>query len=106
MNISNFRKVLQTRHQKVRRIPINLQDKVNDALKKLLDEKHIIKLSSCPDKYFISPIMVTVRKDQTNKLALDSIILNKVIHKNKHQILNFDTLIESYCQKLVFPHRK
>ena len=62
---SKFHKDFQPRHQKGRRIPINLQDKVNFELKNLLDEKHIIKLSSCPDKYFISPIVVTVKKDQT-----------------------------------------
>ena len=33
-----------------RRIPVNLQEKVNTELKKLLDEKHIVKLSSCADK--------------------------------------------------------
>ena len=44
----------QPRHQKGRRIPINLQDKIIIVLKKILDEKHIIKLSSCPDNYFIS----------------------------------------------------
>ena len=60
---SKFHKDFQPRHRKGRRIPINLQDKVNTELKKLLAEKHIIKLSSCPDKYFISPIVVTVKKD-------------------------------------------
>ena len=51
---SKFHKDVQPRHQKGRRIPINLEEKVNNELKKLSDEKHIIKLSSCPDKYFIS----------------------------------------------------
>ena len=49
---SNFDKDFQPRLLKGRRIPIKLQDKVNIELEKLLDEKHIIKLSSCPDKYF------------------------------------------------------
>ena len=83
----------QPRHQKGRRIPINLQEKVNIELEKLLDKKHIKKLSSCPDIYFISPIVVTVKKDQTITLALDSNVLNKAIHKNKYQMPNFDTLI-------------
>ena len=73
---SKFHKVFEPRHQKGRRIPINLQEKVITQLRKLLAEKHIIKLSSCPDKYFISPIVVTVKKDQTIKLALDSKVLN------------------------------
>ena len=59
---SKFHKDFQPRHQKGRSIPINLQDKVNAELRKLLAEKHIIKLSFCPDNYFISPIVVTVKK--------------------------------------------
>ena len=100
---SKFHKDFQPRHQKGRRIPINLQEKVNIELKKLLDEKHIKKISSCPDKYFISPILVTVKKDQTIKLALDSKVLNKAIHKNKYQMPNIDTLIESISQQISAP---
>ena len=69
----------------------------------MLAEKHIIKLSSCPDKYFISPIVVTVKTDQTIKLALDSKVLNKAIHKNKYQMPNIDTLIESISQQISAP---
>ena len=102
---SNFHKDFQPRHQKERRIPINLQDKVNSELKKLLDEKHIIKLSRCPDKYFISPIVtvVTVKKDQSIKLALGSKILNKAFHKNKYKMPDIDTLIESISQQIIAP---
>ena len=60
---SNFHKDLQPRHQRGRSKPINLQDKVNIELRKLLAEKHIIKRSSFPDKYFISPIVVNLKKD-------------------------------------------
>ena len=100
---SKFQKEFQPRHQKGRRIPINLQEKVNIEPKKLLIEKHIMKLSSCPDKYLISPIVVTVKKDQTIKLALDSRVLNKAIHKNKYQIPNIYTLIESISQQISAP---
>ena len=65
--------------------------------------KNITKLSSCPDKYFISPIAVTVKKDQTIKLALDSKVLNKSIHKNEYQMPNIDTLIESISQQISAP---
>ena len=103
---SKFQKDFQPRHQKGRRIPISLQDKVNTELKKLLAEKHVIKLSSCPDKYFISPIVVTVKKDQTIKLALDSKVSNKAIQRNKYQMPNIDTLIESISQQRSAPRRK
>ena len=65
---SKFHNDFQLRHQKGRRIPINLQEKVNIELKKLPDEKHIIKLLSCPDKYFISTIVVTVKKIKWSSL--------------------------------------
>ena len=80
---STFHKEFTPTHQKGRRVPINLQPLVNIELKKLLDEKHIIKLNSCSDKNIISPIVITVKRDKTVKLALDSKILNKSIHKNK-----------------------
>ena len=98
-----FHKDFQPRHQKGRRVPINLQDKVKNELKKLLDKKHIIKLSSCPDKQFISPIVVTLKKDQTIKLALDSKILIKAFHKNKYPMPNIDTLIEFISQQVSAP---
>ena len=100
---SKFQKDFKPRHQKSRHIPNILQEKVNNELKNVLDETHIMKLSSCPDKYFISPIAVNVRNDQTIKLALDSKILSKAIHKNKYQMPNIDKLIESISQQISAP---
>ena len=78
---STFHKQFTPTHQKGRRVPINLQPLVNAELKKLLDEKHIIKLNSCSDKNFISPLVITLKRDKTVKLALDSKVSNKSIHK-------------------------
>ena len=60
---STFHKHFTPTHQTGRRDPINLQPLVNTELKKRLDEKHIIKLNSCSDKNFISPIIITVKRD-------------------------------------------
>ena len=84
---STFHKYFTPTHQKGRRVPINLQPLVSTELKKLLGEEHIIKLNSCFDKSFISPIVITVKRD------LDSKILNKSMHKNKYQMPNIDHLI-------------
>ena len=65
---SKFHKNIQPKHQKGRRVPIDLQERFNSEIKKLLKEVHIEKL----DQYFISPIVITVKRDQTIKLALDS----------------------------------
>ena len=100
---SKFRKNFQPRNRKSRRISNNLQDKVNNELKKLLAEKHIIKLTNCPDKFLNFPIVVTVKKDQTTKPALDSKTLNKAIHKIKYQMPNIDTFIESISLQISAP---
>ena len=59
-----------------------------------------MKLNSCSDKIFSSPIVSTVKRDKTVKLASDSKILNKSIHKNKHQMPNIDKLIDTIQQIL------
>ena len=42
------------------------------------------KLEICSDDFYISPIVITVKKDKSIKLALDSKTINKAIHKNKY----------------------
>ena len=39
-----------------------------------------------------------MKSDKTVKIALDSKILNKLIHKNKYQMLNNDNLIDTIQQ--------
>ena len=97
---SKFHRNYTPSHQKSSRVPINLLDKVSDELKKLSEQGHIEKLQECSDKNFISPIEITVKKDQSVKLALDSKVLNKAIHKNKYQMPNIDSLIDSISQHI------
>ena len=67
--------------QKGRRIPVHLQERVQGELNKLMDQNHIIKLDKCSDRQFNGPIVITVKKDQTVKLALDSKKIIKFIQK-------------------------
>ena len=95
---SKFHQKFTAKHQK--RVPINLQPRVSEELERLQTEGHIKKLSSCSDEHFISTIVITVKKDQSIKLALDSKVLNKAIHKNKYQMPNIDMLIDTISQHL------
>ena len=64
---SKFHKNNTPTHQKGRRVPINLLDKVSDELRKLSDQGHIEKLNEGSDQNFISPIVITVKKtNQSN----------------------------------------
>ena len=97
LNLS-FTKTFSLNIERGRRVPINLQERANCEIRKLPEEEHRKKLKNCSDQYFISPIVITVKRDQTIKLALDSKILNKTIHKNKYQMPNIETLIDSISQ--------
>ena len=95
-----FHKHYTPSHQKGRRVPINLLHKVPDELKKLSYQGHIEKLQECSNRHFISPIVITVQKDKPVKLALDSKVLKKANHKNKYQMPNIDSLIDSISQHI------
>ena len=53
-------------------MPITLQDKFDKEISKLLQQGHIEKLEECSDKYFVSPMVITVKKNGSVKLALES----------------------------------
>ena len=78
---SKFHKHFQPKTQKSRRVQINLHDGVNTEIRKLFEERRVEKLTNCLEQYFVSPIAITVKRDQTLKLALDSKTLNKSINK-------------------------
>ena len=63
-----------------------------------MNEGHIVKLQECSDKFFVSPIVITVKKDGSIKLALESRELNKQVHKNKYQMPNIDELVDGISQ--------
>ena len=97
---SKFHRNYTPSQQKGRRVPINLLDKVSDELKKLAEQGHIEKLQECSDKNFISLIVITVKKDKPVKLPLVLKILNKRYKKNKYQMPNIDSLIDSISQHI------
>ena len=92
--LSDF-KALQ---QKGCRIPIHIPEKVEQEINSLFDQGHIVKLDKCSDKQFISPIVITVKKDHKIKLAMDSKRIHKAIHKNKYQMPNIDVLLDNVAQ--------
>ena len=59
---SKNHKKIQHKHQKGRRVPINLQDRANSEIKKLLEEGHIEIPNNCSDQNFVSPIVNTVHE--------------------------------------------
>ena len=50
-------------------MPISLQDKVDKEIDRLIKEGQIIKLQEYSDKYFVSPIVITVKINGSVKLV-------------------------------------
>ena len=84
--------------EKGRRIPIHIQDKMQAELSKLLSEGHITKSDKCTSDCFIAPIVITVKKDDSIKLALDAKPINRQLYKNKYQMPNGDELLDGVSQ--------
>ena len=93
-----FLKEFKALQQRGRRIPIHIQEKVENEIRSLIDQGHIIRLDKCSDHQFISPIVITVKKDQSIKLAMDSKQINKSNHKNKYQMPNIEVLLDNIAQ--------
>ena len=73
---------------KEKRIPIHLLPEVKLCTDQLLRDGHIEKLSRCSEDCFISPIVITAKRDGSIKLALNSKLLNKQIIRNRYQMPN------------------
>ena len=63
-------------------------------------ECHIIKLEKCDDDCFISPIVITRKKDTSIKLALEPKLLNDQIFKNNYQMPNIHELIDNVALQI------
>ena len=72
--------------------------KLERKLAKLIQEGHIVKLNRCTSEYFISPIVITAKKDGSVKWAMDAKPLNDQIHKNQYQMPNLLELLDSAAQ--------
>ena len=95
---TKFKYPLCPTQEKGRRIPIHIQVKVQTELEKLLSEGHIRKLDKCTSDCFIAPIVITVKKDDSIKLALDAKPISRQLYKNNHQMSNVDELIDGVSQ--------
>ena len=69
-------------------------------MQQLIDDNQIIRLEKCPDDLFISPVVISVKKDKSIKIALDSKKLNKAIHKNKYQMQSIEHLTDSLAMHI------
>ena len=98
--VTHFHSPFKPIQTKGRRVPLHLLNNVKTELNRMEKEGHIVKLNKCDEDCFISPIVITRKKDGSIKLALDSKLLNNQIFKNKYQMPNIQELIDNIALQL------
>ena len=86
--------------QKSRHIPIHLQQSVGNEIEKLIKQGHIEKANNIDENCFVSLAVITVKKDKSVKIALDSRKLIEIAVKRKTQMPNMKELISSIPRKI------
>ena len=70
-------------------------EKVEQGLKKRIDDKQIVKLDKGSDEHSISPVLITAKNDKSIKVALDLKKLNDAKQKNKYYMKSIDNINDS-----------
>ena len=67
-------------------------------IRNLLAAGHIKRVDKISDKMFIQPVVISVKKDRSVKIALDARSLNNAILKSKHQMPNLESLMQNIAE--------
>ena len=102
----SLKKGAQIIQHKGRPIPTHLQYQVADEVKTVVKERVSGKATEITEDCFVSPAMITVKKDKSGKIALDSRKLNEVTIKRKAQMPNMEELISRISRKIPRRNRK
>ena len=86
--------------QKGRPIPIHLQDDVEKEINRLIQSGHLQKAKEIDETCFVSPAVITVKRDKSIKIALDSRKLNDITVKKKAQMPNMEELLSRISRKI------
>ena len=97
INLKADAKIIQ---QKGRPVPIHLQEQVANEIKRLIKNGYLERATEITENCFVSPAVITVKKDKSIKIALDSRKLNEATIKRKAQMPNMEELISRISRKI------
>ena len=86
--------------QKGRPVPIHFQKTVKKELEKLIESGHLEKADKTTENCFVSPAVITIKKDKSVKIALDSRKLNEACVKRKAAMPNVEELISKISAEI------
>ena len=116
---AKFKKLFQTNHtiknaevkiqikpgcypiqQKARPIPYHLQDDEKNELDRIKKSGHLQRLETIEEDCFVSPVVITVKKDKTVKIALDARKLNDSCITERPHMPNMDERLNQISSEL------
>ena len=81
-------------------MPVHFQAPVQREIEKLIKSGHLEKADKTTENCFISPVVITIKKDQSVKIALDSRSFNDSCIKRRAQMPNMEELISKISAKI------
>ena len=81
-------------------MPIHFQNSVRHDLEKLIEKGHLEKADGTTENCFTSPAVITIKKDKSVKIALDSGKLNESCIKRKAAMPNMEELINKISAEI------
>ena len=79
--------------QKARPIPYHLQQDVKNELDRLMKSARLERLETIEEDCFVSPVVNSVKKDKTLKIALDARKLNESCVTKRPHLRNMEELL-------------
>ena len=86
--------------QKGRPVPIHFQRIVKNELDKLIEKGHLEEADKTTENWFVSPAVITIKKDKSVKIAFDSRKLNESCIKRKATMPNMEELFSQISAKI------
>ena len=86
--------------QKGRPVPIHFQKTIKHELEKLIEKGHLEKADKTTENCFISQVVISIKKDKSVKIAIDSRKLNKACVKRKAAMPNMEELISKISAEI------
>ena len=86
--------------QKGKPVPIHLQNQVAEEIKRQIKNGYLERATELTEDCFVSPALITVKKDKSVKIALNSRKLNEATVKRKAQMPNMEELKSRISRKI------
>ena len=86
--------------QKGRPIPMYFQNNIRCELEKLIEKGDLEKANQTTENCFVSPAVITIKKDKSVKIALDSGKLNKSCMKRKTTMQNMEKFVSKISAEI------